>query len=142
MAKENAEKKDQTYINFFRNKETGRSTLMGPFKNDKGTEYFTSDFKDGQRVMIPASIVKTKKDGTGYFIQGNDEFMKRTLNVSAKGADGKFASAGQVTLADYADYRAEANKAYSAKKLADAKAAAAEAAEPEADAVEADGPEM
>jgi hypothetical protein len=136
-----AEKKDQTYINFFRNKESGRSTLMGPFKNDKGTEYFTSDFKDNQRVMIPASIVKTKKDGTGYFIQGNEEFMKRTLNVSAKGADGKYASAGTVTLADYAEYRAEANKAYSAKKLEEAKKAAEEVAQDAPEAAEMDGPE-
>lgn len=142
MAKENAEKKDQTYINFFRNPESKRSTLMGPFTNDKGTEYFTSDYENGQRVMIPSKIVKTKKDGTGYFIQGDDKFMKdHTLNVSAKGADGKFAAAGTVTLADYAEYRAKANKEYSAKKLAEAKAAV-EAAAPEADAVEADGPEV
>jgi hypothetical protein len=114
---------------------------MGPFKNDKGTEYFTSDFKDNQRVMIPASIVKTKKDGTGYFIQGNEEFMKRTLNVSAKGADGKYASAGTVTLADYAEYRAEANKAYSAKKLEEAKKAAEEVAQDAPEAAEMDGPE-
>jgi len=144
MAKEATEKKDQTYINFFRNKETGRSTLMGPFKNDKGTEYFTSDFRDGQRVMIPASIVKAKKDGTGYFIQGNDKFMDRTLNVSAKGADGKFAAAGTVTLSEYAKYRDEANKEYSAAKkkaLEEAKEAAGEAADVEAEAPEVDGPE-
>ena len=142
MAKENAEKKDQTYINFFRNPESKRSTLMGPFTNDKDTENITSDYENGQRVMSSSLIGKTKNEGTGYFIQGDDKFMKdHTLNVSAKGADGKFAAAGTVTLADYAKYRETANKAYSAKKLAEAKAAV-EAAAPEADAVEADGPEM
>lgn len=134
-----AEKKEQTYINFFRNPETGKSTLMGPFKTPSDKEYYTSDYKDNQRVMIPGKIVKAKKDGTGYFINGSEDFLKsQKLNVSVKGEDGKYGPAGEITLADYAEYREAQNQAYRAK-VNEAKAAEKEGAEVEAP--EADGPE-
>ena len=133
------EKKEQRFINFFRNPGTGQSSLQGPFQTPSGKDYYASDYKDGQRVMIPGKLVKTKKDGTGYFVMGNEEFManqKITVSAKGKGEDAKFEKVGEISLADYADYRDEANKAYSAAKAA----AAAEAAEETAE-VEADGPE-
>ena len=158
-----AEKKDQKYINFYHapvemkdengavvtddngkpKMVAGKGTLHGPFTNPKGTEYFTSDFKDNQRVMVPASIVKARSNGTGYFIQGDDDFMNsHTLNISAKNPEtGKFEANGTVTLAEYGAYRDDANKAAAKRKLEQNKKAA-EAAAPEADAAEADGPEV
>ena len=137
-AKAPEEKKDQRFINFFRNPKTEKSTLQGPFQTPSGKDYFTSDYKDGQRVMIPGKLVKAKKDGTGYFVMGNEDFMaNQKIAVSAKGEgkDAKYEKVGEISLADYADYRDEANQKYR-----DAKAAA-DATE-ETVTNEADGPDL
>lgn len=152
-AKAPQEEKKQTYINFFKNKESGKSTLVGPFKNEKGTEYYTSAFKDGQRVMIPATLktkdgkeipfVHQKNDGTGYFIRANEDFMKSfKLNTSKKEGD-NWVAAGEVTLGEFGEFRNAQNKEYSEAKRAEYKAQkeAAEAGAVETEAVEAEGPE-
>lgn len=139
-------KEDRIFIAFFKNKETGKSLLRGPFTNSNDKKYYVSNYKDNQRVILPGGLIKEMPGDKGYYIAGDRDFTDSfDLNISRFDKDEKqWKKTGTISLTDYANYRKDEDKAYSMKKLKAAKSAAndVDVSYSDSNAVDTDTPEI